>query len=72
LFDAGEGSVDLLLGEAKRAVEREPSAIIEYVELLDGVELKNLKTADNGTLLALAVKIGKTRLIDNTLLGEEL
>ena len=30
------------------------------------------ETADNATLLALAVKTGQTRLIDNTVLGEEL
>jgi pantothenate synthetase len=34
--------------------------------------LHGLEVADGSTLLALAVKIGQTRLIDNTVLGEEL
>lgn len=72
LYAAGERSVELLLDETKAVIELEPFVRIEYVEFRDGTMLNDLKVADNSTLLALAVKIGQTRLIDNTVLGEEL
>lgn len=72
LFVAGERSVAVLERETRAVVEREPVAIIDYVEFRDGAMLHELEVADNGTLLALAVKVGNTRLIDNTVFGEEL
>ena len=72
LFAAGERSVAVLTGEARAVIEREAAAAIDYVEFRDGATLKELEVADTGTLLALAVKIGQTRLIDNTVLGEDL
>jgi pantoate--beta-alanine ligase len=71
LFAAGERSVEVLLIETKGIIDLEPSAQIEYLEFRDGATLKDLKVADRTTLLALAVKIGRARLIDNTILGED-
>ena len=68
----GERSAATLKKEALAVIAQEPLATIEYLELRDGVTLEPLQTADDGTLLALAVKLGQTRLIDNILLGEEL
>jgi pantoate--beta-alanine ligase len=70
LFAAGERSVAVLLKEARTVIEQESAAVIDYVEFRDGETLHERETADAGTLLALAVKIGHTRLIDNTVLGE--
>jgi pantoate--beta-alanine ligase len=72
MFAAGERSVAVLAGETRTVIEREAAAAVEYVEFRDGATLNELEVADSGTLLALAVKIGQTRLIDNTVLGEEL
>jgi pantoate--beta-alanine ligase len=72
LFTAGERSVAVLVREARAVIEQEPVATIDYIECRDGVLLHELEAADDGTLLALAVKIGQTRLIDNTVFGEEL
>ncbi len=72
LFADGERSVDVLARETRAVVEQESAATIEYVELRDGTTLHEQEVADRSTLLALAVKIGQTRLIDNTVLGEEL
>jgi pantoate--beta-alanine ligase len=44
--------------------------VTEYIELRDGDTLEEVATAGGNTLLALAVRIGKTRLIDNSILGE--
>ena len=49
----------------------EPRAVIDYAEFRDGETLEEVTIAGDDTLLALAVRIGKTRLIDNCLLGEE-
>lgn len=72
LFGAGETSPDRLLDAARREIETAPAAVIDYLELRDSVTLEPVAQADNATLFALAVKIGTTRLIDNTVLGEEL
>ena len=72
LFAAGERSVALLLKAARAVIEQEPAAVIDYVEFRDGATLQEQAGADESTLFALAVKIGHTRLIDNTVLGEEL
>lgn len=72
LFDGGETSVERLLSAARAQIEPVPVASVEYLELRDGATLAPVEQAAKGTLLALAVKIGATRLIDNTVLGEEL
>ncbi|MFZ2948010.1 MAG: pantoate--beta-alanine ligase [Desulfuromonadaceae bacterium] len=72
LFAAGERSVAVLAGETRAVIEQEAAAVVDYVEFRDGATLHEVDVADDSTLLALAVKIGRTRLIDNTVLGEEL
>lgn len=72
LFEAGERSVAVLMRETRAVIEQESAATIDYVEFRDGAMLNELEAADSSTLLALAVKIGNTRLIDNTVLGEEI
>ena len=69
LYSDGERSVENLRHEAVTIIERE-TASIDYLEFRDGATLEPTAVAVDGTLMALAVKIGKTRLIDNTLLGE--
>jgi pantoate--beta-alanine ligase len=72
LFAGGERSIAVLMKEARVVIEQEAAAVIDYIEFRDGVTLQELDVADDSTLLAVAVKIGQTRLIDNTVLGEEL
>jgi pantoate--beta-alanine ligase len=58
-----------IITEAVRAeIEAEPLATVEYVTLCDAVTLEGIDEVYAGALLALAVRIGKTRLIDNTIL----
>jgi pantoate--beta-alanine ligase len=49
-------------------IKSEPLADIDYVEIVDADNLHKLDVIENRALLALAVRIGKTRLIDNTIL----
>lgn len=46
-------------------VETEPLAHIDYVEIVDALSLQTVEEVDREVLIALAVYIGKTRLIDN-------
>jgi pantoate--beta-alanine ligase len=47
-----------------------PFTVIDYVSLCDPVTLEDVETVRAEILLAMAVKVGKTRLIDNGLLNE--
>ncbi len=71
LYREGERDPALLRERVLAIIGAEPLAAIDYVELLDGGTLEKKNEADDRTLLALAVRIGKTRLIDNCILGEE-
>ncbi len=68
---AGERSAARLLEAARELILAEPAATIDYLELRDADTLETVPTASDTTLMALAVKIGTTRLIDNTVLGNE-
>ncbi|KAF0218913.1 MAG: pantoate--beta-alanine [Geobacteraceae bacterium] len=70
-FRNGERSVAALRDRVLKIVSAEPFASIDYTEFCHKDTLEGVARADDTTLLALAVKIGKTRLIDNTILGEE-
>jgi pantoate--beta-alanine ligase len=70
LFAAGEREIGRLKGAVAGVIAAEPLAMTEYIELLDGNTLAEMALAGGNTLLALAVRIGKTRLIDNGILGE--
>ena len=46
-------------------IQSEPLARIDYVEIVDGLSMQPVDTVKSPTLAAIAVYIGKTRLIDN-------
>jgi len=60
---------------ALRAAMREtigsaaPSAVIEYVEVVDYATLEPVERIQGATLVALCVRLGRARLIDNVMLG---
>ena len=54
-----------LKAELKRFIERAPAARLDYVEFFDPDTLVPVPSVTRGTQMALAVFIGKTRLIDN-------
>ena len=53
----------------REGIEAAPSARIDYVELSDPLTLEPLSEIKGRALVSLAVFIGKTRLIDNLMLG---
>ncbi len=52
----------------KENIETEPMAKIDYVEAVDALSMEPVETLDGDCMIAMAVYIGKTRLIDNTLI----
>lgn len=54
----------------KKNIETEPLAKIDYVEAVDAVSMAPVEKLEGTCMLAMAVYIGKTRLIDNTLINE--
>jgi pantoate--beta-alanine ligase len=69
LVQNGELDCLRILAAARRVVADEPLARLDYATLVDPETIEEVTTATAPTLLALAVHIGKTRLIDNCLLG---
>lgn len=53
----------------RTVIARASPARIDYVELVDPETMEDIETLDHSALLALAVFVGRTRLIDNTLLS---
>ena len=68
LWQSGEKDADKIRREMIFLIQNEPLAQIDYVSLADAETLKELKLIDRPGLASLAVRIGKTRLIDNVLL----
>lgn len=74
LIKNGEKSADKVKSEIRREIEREPLARVDYIEVVGLDTLAETERTDVGILAAVAVYIGKTRLIDNFIIekGEVL
>ncbi len=68
-FAGGEKNVAALLKIVRDELAAEPAADVEYVELYDFPTLEPIETVEKESLMAMAVRIGKTRLIDNIIIG---
>ena len=65
LIDAGEEDVEKIKQTITEKLESEPLAKIDYVEVVDWNTLEPVEKVEGPVLVAIAVYIGKTRLIDN-------
>jgi pantoate--beta-alanine ligase len=61
----GENSVTKLIDAAREVIESAKDARVDYISIVDRENLQPLETLRPNALIALAVLIGKTRLIDN-------
>lgn len=68
MISAGEKRVSEIIKEAERIIRMQPCAEIDYLAVVDPETFNDVSVIDRPGLFALAVKIGSTRLIDNTLL----
>ena len=62
---AGQQDVDALVASMRQRIESAGPCSIDYIEIVDAEELTSMKAARGRCLVALAVRIGGTRLIDN-------
>ncbi|GIW50856.1 MAG: pantothenate synthetase [Gemmatimonadales bacterium] len=69
-FRAGTSDAATLCQVVRDTVAHEPSVRLEYVEAVNPRSMAPVAEASSETLLALAAWIGRTRLIDNIVLGE--
>jgi pantoate--beta-alanine ligase len=66
---AGERDTQALVDLVRRQVSSEPQVALEYVDARDAHDLARVEQLDGDVLLALAVRVGDTRLIDNVTLS---
>ncbi|MBE6330771.1 MAG: pantoate--beta-alanine ligase [Bacteroidales bacterium] len=64
-IEQGERSAQRVIDIIRKNLETEPMARIDYVEVVDFENIQRVKEIKGETLVAIAVYIGKTRLIDN-------
>jgi len=70
-FKNGERNASKLAEIVRQKLESEPIARIDYVAIVDGETLETVdKIDDSGVLIAIAVRFGNIRLIDNILLNK--
>ncbi|EEA8818446.1 pantoate--beta-alanine ligase [Campylobacter upsaliensis] len=68
LIKKGERESKIILQAMREELQKESLARIDYIELVNPKTMQNLERIEDSALGALAVYIGKTRLIDNFLL----
>jgi pantoate--beta-alanine ligase len=71
LFRQGERKTSKLLLAMQEVVVKASAAKVDYIELVDDETLKPMVEVNKPCLVAMAVYVGKTRLIDNTVLRPE-
>ena len=64
-IDAGATDSNKVTGIIQQVIDAEPMAVTDYVSVVDGITMMPADEISDGTLIAIAVYIGKTRLIDN-------
>jgi pantoate--beta-alanine ligase len=72
LYDNGERDAARILTAVRDRLAKNPLIQLEYAKICSIVTLKDVTQLGEEALLALAVKIGRTRLIDNHVFGEPL
>jgi pantoate--beta-alanine ligase len=65
MIEKGEREAAAVRKEILRVLESSPGIRVDYVELVDGLTLEEMPVLEGKVLLAAAVFVGKTRLIDN-------
>ncbi|MBM3463611.1 MAG: pantoate--beta-alanine ligase [Armatimonadetes bacterium] len=70
LIEGGETEAARIDAAIREAIARDvPAGVVEYVDIVDGNTLAPVSRTIGKTLIALAVRVGKARLIDNIRVG---
>jgi pantoate--beta-alanine ligase len=65
VFRTGARDPQELVQAARRSLEKTPEVQVEYVEAVDASTLENVVRIDRPVVVAVAARLGATRLIDN-------
>ena len=68
LVNSGVNSAARIQSEMRKVIQRVKGARIDYIEIVNATTLDPVREIKGKTLVALAVRLGKTRLIDNVFL----
>jgi pantoate--beta-alanine ligase len=69
LISSGQRNSSRIISRMQELIKKNKQARIDYIAIVDAESLKKIDKVKPGCLIALAVYIGKTRLIDNTIIG---
>ena len=72
LYDQGERDSAVIIQAMQAKLINAPKAKIDYLQIVDCMQLLPVKKMNEETLVALAVYFGKTRLIDNIILAKKV
>jgi pantoate--beta-alanine ligase len=72
LYGKGQRDAGLILEKVRALIAGYPHAEIDYARICDTTTMKDAPQVEGECVLALAVRVGKTRLIDNSVFGEPL
>jgi pantoate--beta-alanine ligase len=72
LYDTGERSAAEIISKMKAFIEGHPHTDIDYINICDTTTMKDVETIERESVVALAVRVGLPRLIDNYVFGEPL
>ena len=64
-YDNGERKAETIIAAMTEHIQKEPLAKIDYVKIVDALTMQQITDIKQDALCAIAVYIGKTRLIDN-------
>ena len=65
LIENGERNSEEIKNHINSIIETERLAKVDYIEVVDSLSIEKVDVIDKSVLVAIAVYIGKTRLIDN-------
>jgi pantoate--beta-alanine ligase len=72
MYTRGERDAAVIIDAVSRFIAGHPHATIDYVKICDTTTMKDVARLDGESVMALAVRVGAARLIDNSVFGEPL
>ncbi|HEU4830217.1 MAG TPA: pantoate--beta-alanine ligase [Gemmatimonadales bacterium] len=69
-FASGERNADVLRRAVRSRLEAQPQVAVDYIAVVEPDRLAPVAEAAPGTIVAIAARVGSTRLIDNVILSE--
>jgi len=72
MYDAGERNASVILEKVRTLIEGHPHTRIDYAKICNTTTLEDIEYLEGESVLALAVRVSSTRLIDNYVFGDVL